>query len=614
METVTFQVGGSTIKLAEEGLTINLPRSQWSGRQWGWLVSVLTQAMGASLGWVVAPTTRAVAAAEAGSGAPRWKEMVLDGVSYLLFVLLIPPGHSLRKLYGAFDWSTIDAQCAEVYKNQTRGAPAYPPQVLFRLLVLMYVSGTPFESATLQRLQTDVAWRWFVGLGVWQAIPDAGTLCRFRQRLGVERFEAILVRLLEACEQAGLIGHMEYYFDCTGVQASAQQVTPYERAVILAKAMSVYLTETTGETPAVSREQMAAIVLEVLGEKHPSLHEVKPAQLVSSQANLEAEMARTVTGETHWWQGLRQELTRLRQAALGDPQQTVTDASQQAALGDSQQAALCDPQQPMTDAPQAHLREVARQLVPSLPQAFGNPDAAVGHTRTDGTLCGYRSGFLVDAKRRIIVAIIFVALNCVEAPLVVQALDKQYAIFRSYPQRLGLDSAFDRDEVHTYLEAHNIAGGITVRSRPGAAGVFHADAFVWNAAGQLLCPQAEVMEYVSGPTAKGVNLYRSTGACADCPLLNQCLTAKQQQKANQPLRQLQIDPAAHQRAQRNREQSRSPQGRALRRRRFASEGLFGHLNTYHNADKAPYRSAAMDHIAQLLVAFVSNLETLAAYA
>ena len=198
METVTFQVGGSTIKLAEEGLTINLPRSQWSGRQWGWLVSVLTQAMGASLGWVVAPTTRAVAAAEAGSGAPRWKEMVLDGVSYLLFVLLIPPGHSLRKLYGAFDWSTIDAQCAEVYKNQTHGAPAYPPQVLFRLLVLMYVSGTPFESATLQRLQTDVAWRWFVGLGVWQAIPDAGTLCRFRQRLGVERFEAILVRLLEA--------------------------------------------------------------------------------------------------------------------------------------------------------------------------------------------------------------------------------------------------------------------------------------------------------------------------------------------------------------------------------------------------------------------------------
>ena len=614
MESSALQIGGSTIKLGEEGLTINLPRSQWSKRQWAWLVSVLTEAMGAGLGWVVAPTSSAATASEAGSSGPRWKETMIDGVSYLLFVLLIPPGHNLRKLYAAFDWSTIDAQCAEVYKNQTRGAPAYPPQVLFRLLVLMYVSGTPFESATLQRLQTDVAWRWFVGLGLWQAIPDAGTLSRFRQRLGVERFEAILVRLLEACEQAGLIGHLEYYFDCTGVEASARQVTPYERAVILAKAMSVYLAQAAGETLAVSSEQIAAIVLEVLGEKHPSLQEVKPAQIVTSQAHLEEEWARTVTGEPHWWQGLRQELTRLQPAVTDAPQPAVTDDPQPAVTDDPQPGVTGDPQPAVTGAPQAHLREVARQFVPSLPQAFGNPDAAVGHTRTDGTLCGYRSGFLVDAKRRIIVALIFVALNRVEAPLVIQALNKQYAIFRSYPQRLGLDSAFDRDEVHAYLEAHAIEGGITVRSRPGAAGVFHADAFVWNAAGQLLCPQAEVMEYVSGPTAKGVNLYRSTGACADCPLLNQCLTAKQQQKANQPQRQLQIDPAAHQRAQRNREQSRSPQGRALRRRRFASEGLFGHLNTYHNADKAPYRSAAMDHIAQLLVAFVSNLATLAAYA
>jgi hypothetical protein len=76
---------------------------------------------------------------------------------------------------------------------------------------------------------------------------------------------------------------------------------------------------------------------------------------------------------------------------------------------------------------------VARQLAPSLPQAFGNPDAAVGHTRSAGTLCGYRSGLLVDAKRRIIVAVIVVALNCVEAPAALRALDKYYALFGRYP-------------------------------------------------------------------------------------------------------------------------------------------------------------------------------------
>jgi hypothetical protein len=269
----------------------------------------------------------------------------------------------------------------------------------------------------------------------------------------------------------------------------------------------------------------------------------------------------------------------------------------------------------LNGVPQAgleRLREVARRLAPSLPQAFGNPDAAVGHTRTNGTRCGYRSGLLVDAKRRIIVAVIVVALNCVEAPAARQALDQYYAIFGRYPKRLGLDSAFDRDEVHCYCEAHTIDAGITVRSRPGAVGVFHADAFVWNNQGQLGCPNGAPMAPVKAPDAKGVVVYRACGTCAQCPLRNHCLTAKQQQKRAAPQRELQINPDAHQRAQRCRERSRSPEGRAVRRRRFATEGLFGHLNTYHNGDKAPYRSGTMDTIAQLLVAFVANLETLAA--
>jgi transposase len=585
MESITHQIGVSTITLAPEGLTIAIPRRHWRARHWTWLVQVLAQVLGAGLGWVLAPTVSSVAAAEADRAAPRWKPLGIDGLSYLLFVLLIPPGHPLRQLYAAFDWATIDAKCAAMYKNHARGAPAYAPQVLFRILVLMFISGTPFESRTLQRLQTDVAWRWFVGLSVLGPLPDAGTLCRFRQRVGVARFEAILVTLLEVCDPAGLIGHLEAYFDCTGVAASASQATPYERAVILAKALSAYLDEETGGPAAVSPEQIAAIVLAVLGEKHPSLKEVQPAQIVASQAHLAEEWARTVQGEPAWWQRLRQASAQVQHQLRGTPQAGLE-----------------------------RLRAVARLLAPSLPQAFGNPDAAVGHTRTDGTLCGYRSGLLVDAKRRIIVAVIVVGLNCVEAPLVTQALDKQHAIFGRYPKRLGLDSAFDRAEVHAYLEAHAIAGGITVRSRPGAEGVFHADAFVWNDQGQLVCPNGAPMAQVKGPDAKGVALYRAGGVCAQCPLLNHCLTAKQQQKSAAPQRELQINPAAHQRAQRSRARSRSLEGRALRRRRFGSEGLFGHLNTYHNGDKAPYRSGPMDTLAQIMVAFVANLETLAAAA
>ena len=256
------------------------------------------------------------------------------------------------------------------------------------------------------------------------------------------------------------------------------------------------------------------------------------------------------------------------------------------------------------------LRPVACDLISFLPQSFGNPDARVGHTRTDGTLCGYRSGFLVDAKRFIITAVVFVNLGTGEASTALTALEKHYAIFGRYPKRVGLDSAFDRDEVHQYTEENNIYSGVTIRSRPGAAGVFHADKFVWTEQGQLLCPNGEVMEQVGGPYKTGTVRYRCKGQCVHCPLVGECLT-EEQRKKEEPKRELQTTPAAHQRAQRNRERSQSPEGKAIRRQRFAAEGVFGHVNHFHNGDKAPYRSKEMDNIAQIMVAFVSNLEKLA---
>ena len=582
MEAIKCEIGSTTLTVTDEGLAINIPRSYWSKKEWQWLVQVVTQLMGAGLMWITAPST--IGSGQTDKGGARWKNIKIDGLSRLLYALMIPDKHPLRGLYDAFDWERIDQLCAPEYKNGAKGAPAYPPQVLFRIMVLMVYSGTPFESATLRQLKTDVVWRWFVGLSVLSLIPDAATLSYFRKRLGVALFETILVEVITACDKAGLIEHQESYYDMTGVEASATQVTPYQRAVILAKAMSAYLDQEQGGIGPISPEEIAAIALEVLQEPHPSLKQVKAGQIVASQAKLEEKVSGKVKGEPQWWQRLRQKVKEMGRQLTGALESRRDD-----------------------------LRQVASQLAPTLPQAFGNPDAAVGHTRTNGTMCGYRSGFLVDAQHRIITAVVFVALNTAEAPTVLTALDKHYAIFHRYPQRLGLDSAFDRDEVHLGARQRHLDSVATARSRPGPKGVFHADAFIWNEQGQLLCPHGAVMEKVAGPYKNGTDRYRATADCAQCPLLAQCLTAKQQLK-QQPCRELVTHTAAHQRAQQNRARSRSDEGWALRRRRFAAEGLFGHLNRYHNGDKAPYREGPMDHIAQLMVAFTSNLEQLAAHA
>ncbi len=584
MKTIEYKIGMCTIILNDKQLVIIIPREHWSKRQWTWLVDIMARLIVAGMTWVMKPAT-IEQLSDPDKPMPRWKRMYIDGLSYLMFVLMVPADHPLRELYEAYEWHKIDEKSAPEYKNGKKGAPAYAPQVLFRILVLMFQSGTPFESQTLQRLQTDVAWRWFVGLSLLHPVPDAGTLSYFRSRLGAKLFEEILIDLIRVCEEAGLVGHIESFYDMTGVEANVTQVTPYQRAVILAKAISVYLDKEQGGVGVISKEQIAAIVLEVLQEKHPSLKNVKPEQIVYSQNKLDEELDKSGKGKTKWWQRVCQGIDDLRSHLAGKPASLVE-----------------------------LVRDVARELIPSLPQAFGNPDAAVGHTRTDGTICGYKTGFLVDVKCWIITAAIFVAVNRPEAPTVIEALDKYYAIFARYPENLGLDSAFDRDEVHSYTEPRGIYTATTVRARSGPKGVFHSDAFIWDENEVLRCPSGEVMEQVAGPYKDGTDRYRSTGECSQCPSFEQCLTVKQRQKKQNPQRELKTNTAAHQRAQRNRERSRSSEGRAIRKRRFASEGLFGHLNTFHNGDKAPYRDGEMDHIAQLMVAFVSNLEKLVAHA
>ncbi len=575
-DPIIRQFGSSTITLTNEHVTITLAHCVWTPRLWKALMTLLLSLVTAGESWVAAPSR-----IPRIPGQPRWKQIPCDGLTRLLYTLFILPTHSLRALFDAYDWSTIDALCAGPYRNQRSGAPAYAPQMLFRVLVAMFISGTPFESATLVRLQTDMAWRWFVGLNLWCGTPDAGTLSRFRSRIGVARFEQIFIDLLLACDRAGLVGHVESYDDMTGVAASATQATPYQRAVILSKALSTWLDADHGGVGTLDREAIAAIALEVLAAQHPSLKTVEPSQLVVSQQASGGCVSEKRLAVSGWWPRLVQAYS-----GLSRPASTTAEALRKA------------------------LRQAAQALVPALPQAFGDPEATVGHTRTTGTLCGYRSGFLVDAKRRIITAVTVVTLATAEGPTVISALEQYHARFDRYPLRLGLDSAFDQDPVHRYLEAHGIGGGITIRSRPGPSGVFHADAFVWDQEGHLRCPQGEEMDHIAGPYKDGTERYRAHADCAQCPLKDQCLSAAQQAKP-EPRRELRTTTEAHQRAQRHRERSRSPEGRAIRRRRFAAEGVFGHANRFHNGDKTPYRTESMTRLAQLMVAFVINLETLA---
>src|SRR5262249_51237231 len=74
----------------------------------------------------------------------------------------------------------------------------------------------------LVRVAADrLSLRWYLAYDLDEALPDHSSLTRIRQRLGLEAFERFFQRVVELCQEAGLVWGKELFFDATKVRANA---------------------------------------------------------------------------------------------------------------------------------------------------------------------------------------------------------------------------------------------------------------------------------------------------------------------------------------------------------------------------------------------------------
>src|SRR6185295_10194251 len=73
-----------------------------------------------------------------------------------------------------------------------------------------------FETSSL-----NLAHRWYLGYALDEALPDHSSLTRIRQRLGIDIFQRFFERVVDLCQEAGLVWGRELYVDATKVEANA---------------------------------------------------------------------------------------------------------------------------------------------------------------------------------------------------------------------------------------------------------------------------------------------------------------------------------------------------------------------------------------------------------
>lgn len=122
---------------------------------------------------------------------------------------VVSKDHFLRRLKDLIPWEELTKDLGCCYQGKGEYGPIpYHPAVLLKMLVLAYLYNLS-ERQTEEFVGDSLAARYFVGLGVDEAVPDHSTLSVFRERIlvkrGVQVFESLFQRVVRLSREKGIV-------------------------------------------------------------------------------------------------------------------------------------------------------------------------------------------------------------------------------------------------------------------------------------------------------------------------------------------------------------------------------------------------------------------------
>ena len=145
-------------------------------------------------------------------------------IEFLCMDDLVPEDHLLRQIENAIDWSFIYDLVKERYSLE-KGRPSIDPVTLIKIPLIQYMYGIPSMRKTIQEIEVNVAYRWFLGLTFQDPVPHFSTFGKnyVRRFEGTDLFEQIFMHILEECNRYGLVDTTNIFVDATHVKARANR-------------------------------------------------------------------------------------------------------------------------------------------------------------------------------------------------------------------------------------------------------------------------------------------------------------------------------------------------------------------------------------------------------
>src|SRR5512136_221932 len=144
--------------------------------------------------------------------------------SYISADKRVPKDHPLRTIRAMVDVILKDLSPRFEGLYAKVGRPSIAPEKLLRALLLQVLYSVRSERLLMEQLDYNLLFRWFVGLTMDDAVWDASTFSKNRDRLlegDVAR--AFFARVLAVAKEHGLLSDEHFTVDGTLIQAWAGQ-------------------------------------------------------------------------------------------------------------------------------------------------------------------------------------------------------------------------------------------------------------------------------------------------------------------------------------------------------------------------------------------------------
>jgi len=154
-----------------------------------------------------------------------------DVVEFINTDMMVPSNHLLRKVDMAVDFTRIYEFVEHLY-SPDNGRPSVDPVVLFKIVLLQHLFGISSLRRTLQEIEMNIGYRWFLGYTLNEPLPHFSTVSyNFKHRFTEEIVEEIFRWILWEASRAGYLEPEAVFIDGTHIKASANINKKIKKAV-----------------------------------------------------------------------------------------------------------------------------------------------------------------------------------------------------------------------------------------------------------------------------------------------------------------------------------------------------------------------------------------------